>query len=126
MDSGLTASDVKWTGAKTITGSCSTQISRRNSASRTCINNQHQRGGIMKNTIVMLACLLLAPLAFAQPGSTNKKQTTTEPITVTGGVIKMTTEEGAAANYQPVRTRGSREDQSQIRTRDAVGGTGRD
>src|SRR6266536_4420455 len=80
MDSGLTASDVKWTGAKTVTGSCWVQISPRNSASRTCINNQHQRGGIMKNTIVMLACLLLAPLAFAQPGSTNKKQTTAEPI----------------------------------------------
>jgi hypothetical protein len=46
-----------------------------------------------------LACLLLAPLAFAQPNPTNKKQATAEPITVTGTVIKMTTEEGAAANY---------------------------
>src|SRR5438445_13008175 len=103
MDSGLTASDVKWTGAKTITGSCSTQISRRNSASRTCINNQHQRGGIMKNTIVMLACLLLAPLAFAQPGSTNKKQTTTEPITVTGRSIKMKSKKDVSTKHQQTR-----------------------
>jgi hypothetical protein len=44
----------------------------------------------MKNIIITLAWLLLAPLAFAQPGSTNKKQTTAEPITVTGGIIKMT------------------------------------
>ena len=79
----------------------------------------------MKNTIVMLACLLLAPLAFAQPGSTNKKQTTTEPITVTGGVIKMTTEEGAAANYQPVRTLVIREDNSKSTARYAVNGRGR-
>ncbi len=79
----------------------------------------------MKNTIVMLACLLLAPLAFAQPGSTNKKQTTTEPITVTGAVIKMTTEEGAAANYQPVRTLVIREDNSKSTARYVVNGRGR-
>ena len=30
--------------------------------------------------------------------------TTTEAITVTGTVIKMTTEEGSAAKYQPVKT----------------------
>src|SRR5206468_156276 len=124
MDSGLTVSDVKWTGAKALTGSCSAQISRRSSASRTCINNQHQRGGIMKNTIVMLACLLLAPLAFAQPGSTNKKQTTTEAITVTGAVIKMTTAEGAAANYQPVNTLVVREDGSKSPGRYVLNGRG--
>jgi hypothetical protein len=60
----------------------------------------------MKKTIVALACLLLAPLAFAQPDPTNKKQATAEQITVTGTVIKMTTEEGAAANYQPFKTLG--------------------
>ena len=38
----------------------------------------------MKNIVITLAWLLLAPLAFAQPESTNKKQTTAEPITVTG------------------------------------------
>ena len=61
---------------------------------------------IMK-TIVILACgALIAPLAFAQTRSTHEGQatTTTEAVTVTGTVIKMTTEEGSAANYQPVKT----------------------
>ncbi len=78
----------------------------------------------MKSTIVMLACLLLAPLAFAQPSSTNKKQTTTEPVTVTGAVIKMTTEEGAAASYQPIRTLVIREDNSTSAARYVVNGRG--
>ena len=78
----------------------------------------------MKRTIVMLACLLLAPLAFAQLGSTNKKQTTTEPVTVTGAIIKMTTEEGAAASYQPIRTLVIREDNSQNAARYLVNGRG--
>ena len=79
----------------------------------------------MKRTIVTLGCLLLAPLAFAQPNSTNKKQTTTEPVTVTGAVIKMTTEEGAAASYQPIRTLVIREDNSQNAARYVVNGSGR-
>ena len=57
-------------------------------------------------TIVTLACLLVAPLAFAQTGSTHKKQTRTaveQPITVTGTIIT-TTEEGSAATYQPFKT----------------------
>jgi hypothetical protein len=69
----------------------------------------------MKKTIVTLACCaLFAPLAFAQTGSKGTKQgaTTTEPITVTGTVIKMTTEEGAAANYQPFKTLVVRQDRS--------------
>jgi hypothetical protein len=72
----------------------------------------------MKKTIVTLAsCALLAPLAFAQTSSTGKGHkgqgaTTTEAITVTGTFIKMTTEEGAAANYQPVKTLVVREDRS--------------
>jgi hypothetical protein len=57
----------------------------------------------MKKTIIVLTCLLLALLVFAQPNPTNKTQATAEPITVTGTVIKMTTEEGAAANYQPFK-----------------------
>jgi hypothetical protein len=79
----------------------------------------------MKRTIVTLGCLLLAPLAFAQPNSTNKKQTTTEPVTVTGAIIKMTTEEGAAASYQPIRTLVIREDNSQNAARYVVNGPGR-
>ena len=78
----------------------------------------------MKRTIVTLGCLLLAPLAFAQPSSTNKKQTTTEPVTVTGEVIKMTTEEGAAASYQPIRTLVIREDNSKNAERYVLNGRG--
>jgi hypothetical protein len=68
----------------------------------------------MKKTIVTLACALIAPLAFAQTGSKGTRQgsTTAEPITVTGTFIKMTTEEGAAASYQPVKTLVVREDSS--------------
>jgi hypothetical protein len=69
----------------------------------------------MTKTIVTLACCaLLAPLAFAQTGSKGTRQgtTTTEPITVTGTIIKTTTEEGAAANYQPFKTLVVREDRS--------------
>jgi hypothetical protein len=62
---------------------------------------------MIKQTIVILACsALIAPLAFAQTGSTNKRQTTTavaQPITVRGAFI-ITTEEGAAASYQPLKT----------------------
>jgi hypothetical protein len=69
----------------------------------------------MKKTIVTLACCaVLAPLAFAQTGSKGTKQgtATAEPITVTGTIIKMTTEEGSAANYQPAKTLVVREDRS--------------
>jgi tRNA splicing endonuclease len=79
----------------------------------------------MKRTIVTFGCLLLAPLAFAQPNSTNKKQTTTEPVTVTGAIIKMTAEEGAAASYQPIRTLVIREDNSKSAARYVVNGRGR-
>ena len=69
----------------------------------------------MKKPITILVCFaLLAPLAFAQPESNGKKQgaSTTEQITVTGNVIKMTSEDGSAANYQPVKTLVVREDRS--------------
>ena len=62
---------------------------------------------MIKKIIVILACgALIAPVAFAQTRSTQERQatTTTEAITVTGTVIKMTTEEGSAAKYQPVKT----------------------
>jgi hypothetical protein len=71
----------------------------------------------MKKPItILLCCTLLAPLAFAQPESKGKKQgtSTTEAVTVTGTIIKMTTEEGSAANYQPVKTLVVREDRSNI------------
>ena len=69
----------------------------------------------MKKPItILVCCALLAPLAFAQPESKGKGQgpSTTEEITVTGTIIKMTSEEGAAANYQPVKTLVVREDRS--------------
>ena len=78
----------------------------------------------MKKTIVRLACLLLAPLAFAQPGSTTKKQTTTEAVTVTGAVIQMMSEEGAAASYQPVKTLVIRGDNSRDAARYVLNGRG--
>ena len=57
---------------------------------------------------------LIAPLAFAQTSSKGTRQgtTTAEPITVTGTIITTTTEEGAAASYQPVKTLVVREDGS--------------
>ena len=69
----------------------------------------------MKKSITILACCsLLAPLAFAQPESKGKGQgaSTTEEITVTGAIIKMTTEEGSAAAYQPIKTLVVLEDRS--------------
>ena len=67
-----------------------------------------------KPMTILVCCTLLAPLAFAQPESKGKKQaaTTAEEITVTGTMLKMTSEEGSAANYQPVKTLVVREDRS--------------
>ena len=63
----------------------------------------------MKKPIaIVVCCALLAPLAFAQPESKG----TTEEVTVTGAVIKMTSEEGSATNYQPVKTLVVLEDRS--------------
>ncbi len=64
-----------------------------------------------KRIAILICCALLAPLAFAQPNAKGKKQETTEPITVTGTIL-MTTEDGSAASYQPVRTLVVREDRS--------------
>jgi len=73
------------------------------------------RGGIiMKKTITTLACCaLIAPLASAQTRSTQTRETipNEEGVTVTG-TIMTTTEEGAAANYQPPKTLVVLEDRS--------------
>jgi hypothetical protein len=70
---------------------------------------------MIRNTIVILACgALIAPVAFAQPRSTQERQTTTateQPITVTGTIITAI-QEGSAANYQPAKTLVVREDRS--------------
>jgi hypothetical protein len=67
-----------------------------------------------KSIATLICCALVAPLTFAQPESKGKRQgtTTTEEVTVTGAVIKMTTEEGSAANYQPFKTLVVLEDRS--------------
>ena len=80
----------------------------------------------MKKIIVTLGCVLIVPLAFAQPTSTNKKQgtTTTEPVQVTGTIIRTTTEEGAAASYQPGKTLVVREDSSKNPGRYVLNGRG--
>ena len=80
----------------------------------------------MKILIVTLGCMLIAPLAFSQPSSTDKKQATTtaEPIKVTGTIIRTTTEEGAAASYQPAKTLVVREDRSNNPGRYVLNGRG--
>ncbi len=80
----------------------------------------------MKKTIVNLACVLIAPLAFAQTSSKGTRQgpTTAESITVTGTIITTTTEEGAAASYQPVKTLVVREDRSNNPGRYVLNGPG--
>ena len=79
----------------------------------------------MKKLIVTLAFALIAPLAFAQTGSKGKRQeATTEPITVTGTIIKETTAEGAAASYQPAKTLVVREDGSNRPGRYVLSGPG--
>ena len=67
-----------------------------------------------KSITILVCCALLAPLAFAQPESKGKGQgaNTAEAVTVTGTIIKMTSEEGSAANYQPAKTLVVREDRS--------------
>ena len=67
-----------------------------------------------KSIAILVCCALLAPLAFAQPESKSKRQTasTAEEVTVTGAVIKMTSEEGSAASYQPTKTLVVLEDRS--------------
>ena len=80
----------------------------------------------MKKPItILICCALVAPLAFAQPESKGKGASTTEEITVTGTIIKMTSEEGAAANYQPVKTLVVREDRSNAPGTYVLNGRGR-
>ena len=79
---------------------------------------------MVKKTIVALACALIAPVAFAQTGTTITKQTTTtvEPITVTGTFIAI--EEGTAASYQPAKTLVIRTDNSNNPARYVLYGAG--
>jgi len=80
----------------------------------------------MKKIVVTLGCMLIAPLAFAQPNSTEKKQgaTTTEPVEVTGTIIRTMIAEGAAASYQPRKTLVVREDNANDPGRYVLNGRG--
>src|SRR4029450_13831637 len=80
----------------------------------------------MEKIIITLGCVLIAPLAFAQPSSTDKKQgtTTTEPVQVTGTIIRTVIEEGAAASYQPAKRLVVREDRSNNPGRYVLNGRG--
>src|SRR6476659_11316335 len=80
----------------------------------------------MKKISVTLGCVLIALLAFAQPSSTDKKQgtTTTEPIEVTGTIIRNMIAEGAAASYQPRNTLLVREDNANDPGRYVLNGRG--
>jgi hypothetical protein len=79
----------------------------------------------MKKMIVTLGCVVIAPLAFAQPKSTEKKQaTTTEPVEVTGTIIRKMIAEGAAASYQPSKTLVVREDNASDPGRYVLNGRG--
>ena len=80
----------------------------------------------MKKIIVTLGCVLIPLLAFAQPNSTDKKQgaTTTEPVEVTGTIIRTMIAEGAAASYQPGNTLVVRQDNSNSPGRYVLNGRG--
>jgi hypothetical protein len=81
----------------------------------------------MKKVIVALACALLVPLAFAQTSSKSKKEgaaTTSEGITVTGTMIRTTTEGGVATSYQPAKTLVILEDSSNSQGRYVLNGPG--
>ena len=80
----------------------------------------------MKKIIVTLGCVLIPLLAFAQPNSTDKKQgaTTTEPVEVTGTIIRTMIAEGAAASYQPAKTLVVREDNANNPGRYVLNGRG--
>lgn len=77
----------------------------------------------MKKTILILAsCAMIAPFAWGQPQK--KQATTTEEITVTGTVTTIT-EDGAAANYQPLKTLIVRQDRSNAPGTYTLNGRGR-
>jgi hypothetical protein len=83
----------------------------------------------MKKLVIILAGFaLLAPLAFAQPESKSKGQgaatNTTEAVTVTGTIIKMTSEDGSATTYQPPKTLVVREDRSNTAGSYVLNGSG--
>jgi len=53
----------------------------------------------MKRTILTIACALVAPLAFAQTGTTTEQTTTTNPTTT--ATERTTTTEGTVTRFEP-------------------------
>ena len=69
----------------------------------------------MKNTIChphLLRTAYIAGICADRFKGYKQATSNTEAITVTGTIIKMTTGEGSAANYQPAKTLVVREDRS--------------
>ena len=57
----------------------------------------------MKKTLIMLACALIAPLAFAQTSTTTTQETTTNPTTTTE-TTTTTYATGTVTTYEPGKT----------------------
>ncbi len=59
----------------------------------------------MKKTIVTLACALIAPLAFAQTGTTTTQSTSTNPVTGSSETTTTTTStDGTVSTFTPGKT----------------------
>ena len=67
----------------------------------------------MKKTIVILACALIAPMAFAQTSTTTEQTTTTQPATTTE-TTTTTTAEGTVTTYEPGKTIVVKSDQGPV------------
>jgi hypothetical protein len=63
------------------------------------INN---KGGLMKKSMITLACALIAPVAFAQTSTTMTEQTTTAPVTT--DETTTTYSSGTVTTYEPGKT----------------------
>jgi hypothetical protein len=74
---------------------------------------------IRKVVIALAGCALVASLAFAQP----RDEQTTKAVTVTGTIIT-DTQDGVAANYQPLRTLVVRQDNAAKPARYTLNGPG--
>jgi hypothetical protein len=58
---------------------------------------------MMKKTLIILVCALIAPLAFAQTSTTTTQETTTEPATTTTTTTTTYTA-GTVTTYEPGKT----------------------
>jgi len=56
----------------------------------------------MKKTLIILACVLAAPLAFAQTSTTTTQETTTQPATTE--TTTTTYSSGTVTTYEPGKT----------------------